>query len=178
MTAYTFKTVVCGDSAIGKTTLIHRYTKDEFITDFLTTIGVGFEVKDGEMEGVPYILQMWEMGGQDRFHFCQPDYYKGAKGGLLVFGLDRAESLDSIEKEWLPSFRRFADPANDNKPVVLVGTKSDLKEYRKVDYKEAKAVADRIGCAYFEISSKTGQNVPEVFDYIARKMLEKEKAII
>src|SRR5271157_2409474 len=119
-----FKVLVAGDGGVGKTTLLYKYVKNIFLADTTMTIGVQLHVKTIIVEGRECILQIWDLGGQDRFRFILEKYVHGAHGALLLFDLTRLPTTFDLESSWLPIVRK----ENPNLPVILVGTKKDLAE--------------------------------------------------
>lgn len=160
------KIFVSGEGGVGKTTLIKRYCTGQFFPNTLMTIGVEFAVKT-----LPHFdditLQIWDLGGEDRFRFIVPNYVRGAYGGLLVFDLTRFLTFTNLE-DWLNIIRK----AVSDIPVILVGTKNDIADKRAVTkdaIEEYVAATPEITC-YVETSSKTGHNIDTLFDTLVKKM--------
>ncbi len=158
------KIFVAGEGGVGKTTLIKRYTEGRFVPDTLMTIGVEFAVKK-----LPHFddltLQIWDLGGEDRFRFILPNYCRGASGGLLVFDLSRFLTFTNLD-DWITLLRGVVPKA----PIILVGTKADLPN-RAVDREQIEEYVDTHQLlSYIETSSKTGKNVDELFDFLVKKM--------
>ena len=134
---YLFKTVLIGDSAVGKSNLLSRFVQDTFSLDAKSTIGVEFAAKTIETEGKRIKAQIWDTAGQERYRAITNAYYRGALGALLVYDITNHASFESCEK-WLKELREHAD---SKIIVMLVGNKSDLKHLRKVDKDEAMSFA-------------------------------------
>jgi small GTP-binding protein len=179
----TFKLILAGDGGVGRKKLIQRYVTGEFETKTTKkldeenegtrkTIGVEFFLKDIKIDGVGYIrLQIWMFGGEERFRFLLPTYVKGATGIMFVFSLTNMLTLSHFD-DWLPILRNY-DP---HIPILLVGSKLDLKNLRRVQKHEAIEVAKSRGCrGYVEVSSKEGINVDEAFETMTRLMWEHEQ---
>ncbi|MGQ4914479.1 MAG: Rab family GTPase [Candidatus Asgardarchaeia archaeon] len=166
---YLFKTIVIGDGMVGKTSLTLRFAHGTFRERYLMTIGVEFAVKIVEVDNKKVKLQIWDTGGQERFSYVRPLYYRGAAGGLVCFDLTNRDTLYNVEK-WMNEARKYSGLI----PFVLVGTKADLEDQREVSYEEGLEYAKNHGLKYFETSAKTGQNVNEAFKALAAIMLEKE----
>ena len=162
------KLAVSGKGGVGKTTLVQRYVTGTFNAGTKITIGVDFHTKSLSVDGSDVILQVWDFGGEERFRFILPTYSNGAKGAIFVYDVTNLESLLHAG-EWLKLVRSEAGAI----PVVMVGTKADLGHLRVVDPAEAEAVAWEFGIAQvFEASSKTGNNVEEVFETITHFILD------
>jgi small GTP-binding protein len=163
----TFKLVLFGDGAVGKTALTQRYVTGLFKDNTRITIGVEFHVKDITESGKKVKLQIWDFGGEERFRFLLPSYCKGANGGIFIFDTTNTNSLYHIDA-WMDVLRK----STGNIPIIMVGTKVDLADKRAVDTTEAMAVAKSHKFAAFaEVSAKTGTNVESVFETITRIMV-------
>ncbi len=167
----TFKIIVFGDGGVGKTSLTHRYLTGVFSEGRNVTIGVEFYVKDLLIEGKSIKLQIWDFGGEQRFRFLLPNYCRGCNGGIFVYDVTNLATLQSLH-EWMEVVSANAP----NIPVLIVGTKIDLVEKRKVARAEAIKVAQSLTMTgYAEVSSKTGNNVENVFVTLSKIMLKQKK---
>ncbi len=173
MSVIPYKIMVGGDGGVGKTTLLRKYVSGTFSTDTRMTIGIEFHVKQVLHEGRNYTLQLWDLGGQERFRFMLSSYCLGASGALLLFDLTRMSSLDSLQ-EWVSEVLRKQNAAL---PILFCGTKADVVDERSVPRDMAVSVAKSLNCfGYVELSSKTGQNVNVVFDLLVDKINKTDKA--
>ena len=173
MSTYKLKILLCGPAAVGKTSLIHRFIKSKFATDYKLTVGVDILTKEVEYEpGKTATLSIWDIGGQERFSFIRTTFYKGASGVLLVFDLSRAATWDSI-KNWRDEVTQFAG----NVPFVLIGNKVDLiaEVGEVIDREECKKYAEEEGSIYVEASAKTGVNVDESFTTLTKLIISKNQ---
>jgi Ras-related protein Rab-11A len=170
---YLFKTVLIGDSAVGKSNLLSRFVQDTFSLDAKSTIGVEFAAKTIETEGKRIKAQIWDTAGQERYRAITNAYYRGALGALLVYDITNHASFESCEK-WLRELREHAD---SKIIVMLVGNKSDLKHLRKVDKDEAMSFAEKHDLAFIETSALdcTGVEIAfhriltEIYHVVSRK---------
>jgi len=168
-----FKVVVTGDSGVGKTNVISRFTNNEFILDNKATIGVEFgyaEVKVGS--GAIAKVQIWDTAGQERFRAITRGYYKGAVGALVVYDLTKMQTFKNVDK-WLQELREYADT---DIVIMLVGNKTDLENEREVPTQEAKKYAERQSLLYMETSALDGQNVSTAFEQTINQIYEKKKS--
>jgi Ras-related protein Rab-11A len=160
---YVYKLVVAGEGGVGKTTLIIRYCEGIFKHDTRTTVGVGFASKEVQLHGESIKLQIWDFGGEERFRFILPAYCKGANAAVLAFDSTRFQSMKNLP-EWVEIIRKNAG----NIPIVLVGTKVDLKDQRTVRPEDGDEFSKRNKLnGFFDVSSKTGLNVDNVFVKVA-----------
>lgn len=171
----TVKTILIGDSSVGKSSLLYRYTDDDWNPYYIATIGVDFKVKTMERNHKVIKLQLWDTAGQERFRSITQSYYKGAHAVALVFDVNDRESFESL-RVWINDVHNFGSA---NVPVVLIGNKCDLNpKNRMVSTEEAKQFADGLGFRYFETSAKEGTNVAEAFEYIVDKSVEQREKMI
>ena len=134
---YIFKIVIVGDSGVGKSNLLARYTLNEFHQESKATVGVELQSKVYNIDGKVIKIQLWDTAGQERYKSITSAYFKGAKGAMIVYDITKQESFDAVER-WYQQVKEFGD----NDIVILqVGNKCDLKQNRKVDTELAKEKA-------------------------------------
>ncbi|GFU28980.1 ras-related protein Rab-34 [Trichonephila clavipes] len=158
------KVIVVGDVAVGKTCLVRRFCVQAFDTNYKATIGVDFEAEKFYILDVPFILQIWDTAGQEKFKCIASSYYRGAKVVILVFDFSQISSLYNISK-WLDDTLK----CTESPLLFLVGTKKDqtTNSAYKLTENEAKKLANAIGAEYCPVSAKTGENVERLFRRIA-----------
>ncbi|KAG6662230.1 hypothetical protein I3843_03G212000 [Carya illinoinensis] len=179
------KCVTVGDGAVGKTCMLICYTSNKFPTDYIPTVFDNFSANVA-VDGNIVNLGLWDTAGQEDYSRLRPLSYRGADIFVLAFSLISRASYENVLKKWMPELRRFAP----NVPIVLVGTKLDLRE-------DGRFLADHMGsnvitsvqliprniqgeelrkqigaAAYIECSSKTQQNVKAVFDTAIKVVLQ------
>ncbi len=168
-----FKLCIFGAGGVGKTTLIRKFVTKIFETDIKMTIGADFSIKNVDVAGKTVTLRIWDFAGEERFRVLLPSFAKGADGGIFMFDITRYSSMKDID-DWLSIFEYFVSESQNKIPIIMVGGKSDLEEKRSVETKEASELSQKFNLhAYFECSSKTGDNVEEIFKYIAEMMINK-----
>ncbi len=158
-----FKIVVIGDPAVGKTSLIRRFSENKFDTSYLPTIGADFNLKVIELPDAQVIMTVWDIGGHDRFQSIRSFYYSGAHGGIIAFDLTRKETFDNVKK-WVTD---ILTGAGEKIPLVLMCNKSDLTNQIVVNEEEIKKLVDELGITYFMTSAKSGLNVQDTFQKLA-----------
>ena len=160
----TLKVIVLGSSNVGKTAILNRYFKDEFRETPLSTIGIDFQTKFFKFDSKKIKVNYTDTAGQEKFHAISLNYLKATNGVILVFDITNKESFDLLE-EWIKALKE------NNKfdiKKILIGNKLDLEDERQVQKEEAETFAESIGCKYYEGSAKTGYNISEALDEIAR----------
>ncbi|KAK8531995.1 hypothetical protein V6N13_131345 [Hibiscus sabdariffa] len=195
---YLIKLLLIGDSGVGKSCLLLRFSDGSFTTSFITTIGIDFKIRTIELDGKRIKLQIWDTAGQERFRTITTAYYRGAMGILLVYDVTDESSFNNI-RNWI---RNIEQHASDNVNKVLVGNKADMDESKRVCFSFPVSLASTSlsfafkvtllfgilswfgflykplrnifsGCPYFETSAKTNLNVEEVFFSIARDIKQR-----
>ncbi|XP_029308201.1 ras-related protein Rab-42b [Cottoperca gobio] len=169
---YQFRIIMLGDSTVGKSSLLKRYTEDMFLESINQTVGVDFYVHFLEVEpGVRVKLQFWDTAGQERFRSVTRSYYRNSVGGMLVFDMTNQASFDHIT-EWHAEVCERVQP--HKVLFVLVGQKSDqdAQGERVVSREEAEKLAGQLGVPYVEASAKSGHNVKDAFELLTRRVYQ------
>ncbi|XP_047955353.1 ras-related protein RABA5b-like [Salvia hispanica] len=166
---YLFKIVVIGDSAVGKSNLLSRFTRDEFDHNSKATIGVEFQTQVLEVDGKEVKAQVWDTAGQERFRAVTSAYYRGAVGALVVYDITRRTTFDSV-KRWLDELNTHCDTAVTR---MLVGNKRDLESIREVTTEEGTELAEEEGMFFIETSALDSTNVSKAFEIVIRDIYEK-----
>lgn len=159
---YLFKVVLIGDSGVGKSNLLSRFTRNEFNLESKSTIGVEFATRSIQVDSKTIKAQIWDTAGQERYRAITSAYYRGAVGALLVYDIAKHITYENTEK-WL---RELRDHADSNIVIMLVGNKSDLRHLRAVPTDEAKAFAERNNLSFIETSALDSTNVETAFQNI------------
>jgi len=156
---FLYKVVVTGDSGVGKTNIISRFTSNEFNIENKATIGVEFGHAELSVHDTKVKVQIWDTAGQERFRAVTRGYYRGAVGALMVYDITKGQTFKNVEK-WMQELREYADPGI---VIMLVGNKSDLKSNREVATEDAKSFAKKNSLLYIEASALDGENIKEAF---------------
>ncbi|KAF9068324.1 ras family-domain-containing protein [Rhodocollybia butyracea] len=159
---YLFKVVLIGDSGVGKSNLLSRFTRNEFNLESKSTIGVEFATRSINVDGKTVKAQIWDTAGQERYRAITSAYYRGAVGALLVYDIAKHATYVNVTR-WLKELR---DHADSNIVIMLVGNKSDLKHLRAVPTEEAKAFSSENGLSFIETSALDASNVESAFQTI------------
>lgn len=166
-----FKIVLVGDSGVGKSNLLSRFTRNTFTTDEKSTIGVEFATRIVPMVDNKKIkAQIWDTAGQERYRAITNAYYRGALGAMLVYDVTKQTTFENIPR-WL---RELRDYANRDIVLILVGNKADLvdKSLRQVTEEQARTLAAEYELPFIETSAKSGLNVDEGFNTIIKTIYE------
>ncbi|KAI5061859.1 hypothetical protein GOP47_0022398 [Adiantum capillus-veneris] len=179
---YLFKVVLIGDSGVGKSNLLSRFTRNEFHLESKSTIGVEFATRTIQVDGKTIKAQIWDTAGQERYRAITSAYYRGAVGALLIYDMTKQASYTHVEK-WLKELRDHADV---NIVIMLVGNKSDLLHLRSVSTQEAETFAEKEGLSFVETSALNASNVEvafqtiltEIYNIVSKKALSLEEEAI
>ena len=169
-----FKLVLIGDSGVGKTNILTRYTKNEFSLTSQSTVGVEFGSKIIKKNDKLIKLQIWDTAGQERYKSITSAYYKGSKGAFVVYDISRKETFENVDK-WIGELKTNG---SEDVLIMLVGNKSDLEDKREIQIEEVKKKAEQYKIAFCETSALDGKNVEYAFDILIdeiAKKVEKDK---
>ncbi|KAG1446124.1 hypothetical protein G6F56_009674 [Rhizopus delemar] len=168
--------VLIGDSGVGKTNLLGRFTRNEFNLESKSTIGVEFATRSIQVDSKTIKAQIWDTAGQERYRAITSAYYRGAVGALLCYDISKQTTFESVSR-WLKELR---DHADSNIVIMLVGNKNDLRHLRAVPTDEAKNFASENGLSFIETSALDATNVElsfqriltEIYRIVSNKALE------
>lgn len=159
------KILTLGDSAVGKSAILIRYTQDRFHSNYLTTVGIDYQSKIIHYKNREIEMQIWDSAGQEKYRAISKQYYKKANGILLLYDVTSRESFQNIKK-WIRDI-------NNNivmKPfLILVGNKIDLE--RKVTQQEGEELAQKYNVLFFETSASTGKGIEETFQALVENIM-------
>jgi small GTP-binding protein len=165
-----YKIIVIGDPAVGKTSLILRFTDNAFRQSYLPTIGTNLSDKVLSLGRENIELVFWDIAGQSKFSKARKNFYRGAHGIIIVFDLTSLESFKNV-KAWHDD----ATSVLGSVPCYVIGNKLDMADKRAVGDEEIRNLAQELSCGVFLTSALTGEHVEESFRDLAlraRKALE------
>ena len=168
---YIIKLLTLGETEVGKTSIVLRYSDDKFHDNKIATIGIDFKIKIIKKGNEKIKVSIYDTAGQERFKNIVKHYYKGANGVLLIYDLTKRDTFEKLEF-WLEDLKENSDNLN-NLFIYLIGNKNDLEEKREVDFEEANKFAKEKNIPYIEVSAKTGNNIKKLFDEMIKGTLTK-----
>ncbi|CAG0884209.1 unnamed protein product [Cyprideis torosa] len=166
---YLFKLLLIGDSGVGKTCLLFRFSEDAFNSTFISTIGIDFKIRTIELDGKKIKLQIWDTAGQERFRTITTAYYRGAMGIMLVYDITNERTFDNI-RNWI---RNIEEHASSDVEKMILGNKCDMEDKRQVSKERGQSLAVEYGVRFLETSAKSAINVDEAFHTLARDIKTK-----
>jgi len=173
---YGFKITVIGDGAVGKTSLIKKYTQGSFQKEYISTLGTQFSKYEEKIDGEKVGLFLWDIAGQDSFQALRQRFYIGSSGAIIVFSHapEQTESYTHVTK-WLDDLKKHCG----NIPIVLFGNKVDLVDDEELASNPNKPTSNAIVekfandnrfIGYYKTSALTGQGVTDAFKALVKKL--------
>ncbi|WOH02266.1 hypothetical protein DCAR_0521655 [Daucus carota subsp. sativus] len=159
---YLFKIVLIGDSGVGKSNILSRFTRNEFCLESKSTIGVEFATRTLQIDGKTVKAQIWDTAGQERYRAITSAYYRGAVGAFIVYDITKRQTFDNVQR-WL---RELRDHADSNIVLMMAGNKSDLNHLRAVAEQDGQALAEKEGLSFLETSALEASNIERAFQTV------------
>ncbi|PFX23873.1 Ras-related protein Rab-8B [Stylophora pistillata] len=166
---YLFRILLVGDSSVGKTCIIVRFTESTFTESYITTIGIDFKIRTIDIDGKKVKLQIWDTAGQERFYTITATCYRRAMGIMLVYDITSEKSFKGVAS-WIS---KVAENCDNNINKILLANKCDLEEKREVTRERGEELAGRLGIPFVEISALSNLNVEEAFTTLANDILKR-----
>ena len=168
-TELVYKILLLGDSEVGKSCFLMRYSDNIFVENYITTIGLDYKLKYVQLDsGETIKVQLWDTAGQDRYRTIAKNYYKGSHGILLLYDITKENSFENI-REWVQNIR---EEVYEKAIIFLIGNKIDKKNERKITTEQGQKLAAEYNLPFFEAYAKSGENVEEIFKNLYKKISE------
>ena len=162
-----YKVLLLGDSTVGKTCILLKYTDKIFQETHMMTIGLDYRLKIMQLQsGKEVKLQIWDTAGQDRFRSITKNYYKGSHGIILIYDVTSLKTFENV-KSWVSQIH---EEISDKVVIYLVGNKIDMDDERKVKTEEGQKLAEELGVPFVETSAKSGENIDNIFSDITERI--------
>ena len=164
--------LLVGETGVGKTCLLCRYTNNDFINAHISTIGIDFKMKTLQIDDKKVKVQIWDTAGQERFESITKQFYRRAQGVLLVYDICSRASYEAIPK-WLSYVRQFC---KEDVTVMLLGNKCDREDRRQVTVNEASQFAKDKIIMFRETSAKSNDNLEEAFLDVCTDIIDSQES--
>ena len=165
------KVTLIGDSSVGKTCIINKYTKNRFESNIMTTTGANYSQKMLERFGKTVRLDLWDTAGQETYRAIGRHFYKESYIVCLVYDITNEESFKNLKEIWYKELMEYGEEA---KIIAVVGNKNDLYLDEKVKEEDAKKFAEEKNAMFKLTSAKNGEGVEELFDELVNKFFEQK----
>lgn len=166
-----YKIIIIGDTGTGKSSLLLKYTDNEFNDSFNSTIGADFRSKQIDIDNRKLKLMIWDTAGQERFRSITRSYYRTIDGIIITIDVTRRETFNNLQY-WMNEVGRFE---KSDCPIIIVGTKTDRNNMRQVMREDVelfmKIMCSKHNIEYMEASPKT-DNVDAVFEKLGKKLAD------
>ena len=170
-----YKILLLGDSSVGKTCFLMRYTDNTFQEIHMSTIGLDSKLKNVQLDDGKIVkIQIWDTAGQDRFRSITKNYYKGAHGIILIYDITNKKSFENV-RNWI---NQIKEEVSEKVSIILVGNKIDDEEHRVVPTVEGEKLSKELGLMFFECSAKSGINIDSTFNELVKTTVENYSKVI
>ena len=171
---FLFKLILIGDSGVGKTCMMFRFSNDFFQTAFIPTIGIDFRIKTVLLRNKRIKLQIWDTAGQERYDTMTTSCYRGAVGIIIVYDITNYTSFNNIPK-WLKAIQEHA---NEDVEKMLIGNRCDKEDERVIPKERGEGIAKENNILFFETSAKTGVNIDYAFTEFVEAIMDKTMNVL
>ncbi|XP_026007871.1 ras-related protein Rab-15-like isoform X1 [Astatotilapia calliptera] len=168
---FLFRLLMLGDSGVGKTCMLRRFTESDFDTAHISTIGIDFKMKTLEVDGTKVRVQIWDTAGQERYQTITKQYYRRAQGVIFVYDVTDKLSFKHIAK-WVSDVDEYTTQKME---TILVGNKCDDSLRREVSKNQGTKLAGSYGMEFFETSASKNINISESFERLTELVLQAHK---
>ena len=162
--------LIIGDSTVGKTSILNRYTSGDFNKHYLATAGLDFFKKDEIFYGKTIRIKIWDTAGQERYKSLTQGYFRNAEGIIIVYDVSNSDSFGNL-KYWIQSIKTHINVDNGHVPAIIIGNKIDIFD-REVTKEEGEKFSNEKNFEYFETSAKNGKGIDECIKYLIKKVLK------
>lgn len=163
-----YKLLIIGESSVGKTSIIVRYTENKFDNSGIATCGVDVKCKYVSYENIKIRLDIWDTAGQERFRGLAKNYFRGSNGFILVYDITNQKSFEKL-KGWMNDAKEKMDPKSK---MIVIGNKKDCQENREVDLDILEDFANKNKVKTLEVSAKTNEGIDEIFNIMVEDLVK------
>ena len=163
--------LIIGNSIVGKTSILTKYTSKAYTESYVATVGLDFFTKDETIDSKTIRIKIWDTAGQERYKAITKCFFQRAQGIIIVFDVTNKRSFDDL-KMWIDSIKSQSKLTEDleNMPIILIGNKIDLPK-RVIDKETALNFAKEQNLEYYETSAKTGEGIDNAIKELVKKVM-------
>ena len=169
----TIKLLIVGDSTVGKTNFIYKFTDDKFKENYFASTGIDLKTTSIKIDGKNIKLHLWDTAGQEKYKSMTKSLFLKAQGIIALFDVTNESSFINL-KNWLALIEEECNP---DMPIIIVGNKIDLVNKRVIEKEKAMDYANQKKIEYLETSSKTGENIIKAITLLSEQILENSESI-
>ena len=162
--------LIIGDSCVGKTSLLTRYTTGTFKEEYIATVGIDYYTKNETINDKIISIKLWDTVGQERYKALTQNFFKNAEGVMVVYDITKVDSFDNL-KFWINSIKQNMENKNIIIPVIIIGNKVDMEDMREISNENAENFAKENNYKYFETSAKTGEGIDNAVRELVNQVL-------
>ena len=170
------KITLIGDSGVGKSSIINRYTHNKYDENVEVTHSLGYNKKEYEYDGKKYQLDIWDTAGQEQYRSLGKHFYKDSFIIILVYDITSKESFINLEKVWIEDIENFAEKS---RVLAIVGSKKDLyEENEAVTFEDGEKFAQEHDAIFMEVSAKVGTNIDLLFESCVKRYFDPDFQVV
>ena len=167
---YSVQLLIIGDSSVGKTSILTRYSNGTFKEDYIATVGLDYYSKNEVLNNKTIHIKIWDTAGQERYKALTQGFFRNAQGVMIVYDVTNTESFDNL-KYWISSIQKNIESNKISIPVILLGNKIDVGDEREIKNEDAEKFAEENKYKYFETSAKTGEGIDDAVRELVNQVL-------
>lgn len=169
-----FKIIILGNVSVGKTSILQQFLEESFDESYSCTISADYKSKSLLIDDNTWVeMNIWDTCGQEKYKTLTRQYYREARGCILVFDVADKKSFADLDK-WIEDLKEYGD---EDITITIVGNKADLEKERVISFKEGEALAKKLKFDYIEVSAKTGLNINILFEILCKSMIQKNEDV-
>ena len=162
--------LIIGDSTVGKTSILCRFTNGTFNDNYLATIGLDNFTKDEIIDNKNIRVKMWDTAGQERYKALTKGFFRNAQGIMIVYDVTNQDTFENL-KHWIQSIKTNMGNDLEHLPIIIIGNKIDSDD-REIKFEEAESFCKQGNFPYFETSAKTGENIDKAIRFLIKKVMD------
>ena len=166
---YLIKILIVGDSTVGKTNFVYKFSEDKFSENYFASTGIELKTTSIQIDGKSIKIQLWDTVGQEKYRAMIKNLYLKSQGIIILFDITNETSFINL-KNWMSQIK---ESCGEDIPILLVGNKIDLEDNRVINKERAMEYANNENIEYIEVSSKTGENINKALTSLLQKILKR-----